>query len=178
MIYVAPTAVITGDVAIREASSIWHGALLRGDLDAITVGRYVSVQDNAVVHVDVGNPVSIGDKVTVGHGAIVHGCEIGESCIVGMASVVQSRARVGSGCILAAGAVVPEGVEIPPDSIAAGVPARVLKKAEDHHRLRIDLSWRVYYELAQKSLAARPDLVGDAARRVRIAGVPDLDGKF
>ncbi len=178
MIYVAPTAVVTGDVSVREGSSIWHGAVLRGDLDAITVGRYVSVQDNAVVHVDVGNPVSIGDKVTVGHGAIVHGCVIGAECIIGMASLVQSRARVGAGSIIAAGAVVPEGVEIPPDSIAAGVPARVMKNVEDHHRLRIDLSWRVYYELAQKSLPAWPDLIGDPDKRVRIEGVPDLEGKF
>ena len=178
MIYVAPSAVITGDVAVREGSSIWHGAVLRGDLDAIIVGRYVSLQENAVVHVDVGNPVAIGDKVTIGHGAVVHGCTVGAECILGMASVVQSRARVGPGCIIAAGAVVAEGVEIPADSIAAGVPARVVRKVEDHHRLRIDLSWRVYYELAQKSLPAKPDLAGDPGKRVRIEGVPDLEGTF
>ena len=178
MIYVAPSAVIAGDVAVRDGSSIWHGAVLRGDLDAITIGRYVSIQENAVVHVDVGNPVAIGDKVTIGHGAIVHGCTVGPECIIGMASVVQSRARVGAGSIVAAGAVVPEGVEVPPNSIAAGVPARVVKRVEDHHRLRIDLSWRVYYELAQKSLPAKPDLAGDPGKRIRIEGVPDLEGKF
>jgi len=178
MIYVAPTAVVTGDVAVGDRSSLWHGAVLRGDLDAITVGRYVSIQDNAVVHVDVGNPASISDKVTIGHGAIVHGCEIGEACIVGMGAVVQTRARVGAGSIIAAGAVVPEGVGIPPETIAVGVPARVMKKVEDHHRMRIELSWRVYYELAQKSLPASPDLRGDPAKRVRIEGVGDLDGKF
>ncbi len=178
MIYVAPSALVTGDVAIRDGSSVWHGAVLRGDLDAITVGRYVSVQENAVVHVDVGNPVEIGDKVTVGHGAIVHGCTVGPECIVGMGSVIQSRAQVGAGCIIAAGAVVTEGTEIEPNSIAAGVPARVLKKAEDHHRMRIDLSWRVYYELAQKSLPRRPELKADPSKRVRIEGASDLEGKF
>jgi len=178
MIYVAPTAAVTGDVSVGDRSSLWHGAVLRGDLDGITVGRYVSVQDNAVVHVDVGNPVSISDKVTIGHGAIVHGCVIGEACIVGMAAVVQSRARVGAGSILAAGTVVPEGVEIPPESIAVGVPARVLKKAEDHHRMRMELSWRVYYELARQSLPAAPDMKGDPARRARLEGVGDLEGKF
>lgn len=178
MIYVAPSAVLTGDVAVREGSSVWHGAVLRGDLDAIAVGRYVSVQENAVLHVDVGNPVAVGDRVTIGHGAIVHGCTVGPDCIVGMGSVIQSRARVGEGCIIAAGAVVTEGTEIPAHSIAAGVPARVLKKVEDHHRMRIDLSWRVYYELAQKSLPARPALKPAPAKRVPIEGVPDLQGKF
>src|SRR5207245_9808752 len=83
MIYVSKAAVITGDVAIGKDSSVWHCAVLRGDLDRIRIGECTSIQDNAVVHVDLGNPVSIGDRVTVGHGAVVDGCEVGEACIVG-----------------------------------------------------------------------------------------------
>ncbi|TLZ69673.1 MAG: gamma carbonic anhydrase family protein [Methanobacteriota archaeon] len=178
MIYVAETAAITGDVAIGRDSSVWHGAVLRGDLDAIVVGKYVSVQDNAVVHVDLGNPVVIGDRVTVGHGAVVHGCEIGEECIIGMGAIVGSRAKVGRGSILGAGAVVPEGMEVQRDSLALGVPAKVLRRTEDFHRLRIEASWRVYAELARKTLPARPERAADPSTRVRIEGVAGLDKLF
>ena len=176
--YVARTAVITGDVAIGKDSSVWHGAVLRGDLDSIRVGGNVSVQDNAVVHVDVGNPVLIGDRVTVGHGAIVHGCTVGHDCIVGMASVIASRAQVGSGSIIGAGAVVPEGAEIPENSIALGVPARVVKPAEDWHRMRIELSWRAYTELAKASLPACKERKASPAKKIRFTGSNDLRGKF
>src|SRR2546427_13233540 len=99
MIYVSKAAVITGDVAIGEDSSVWHCAVLRGDLDRIRVGECVSIQDNAVVHVDLGSPVEIGDHVTVGHGAVVHGGGIGEDCIIGLGSVVGRRAQIGRGTL-------------------------------------------------------------------------------
>jgi len=166
MIYVAETAAITGDVAIGKDSSVWHGAVLRGDLDGI------------VVHVDLGNPAVIGDRVTVGHGAVVHGCEIGEECIVGMGAIVGSRAKLGRGSILGAGAVIPEGGEVPRDSVALGVPARVVRRTEDFHRLRIEASWRAYAELARKTLPARPELTTDPSKRVRIEGVAQLDKLF
>ena len=178
MIYVSRTAVITGDVAIGKDSSVWHGAVLRGDLDGIRVGACVSIQDNAVVHVDLGNPATIGDRVTVGHGATVHGCEIGDECIVGMGSVIGSRARIGRGTIVGAGAVVPEGHEIPGNSVVLGVPAKVAREAEEFHRLRIEASWRAYVELARKSLPARRERKGSPARRITIEGVKDLDGLF
>src|SRR5881409_3301093 len=149
MIYVSRTAVITGDVAIGKDSSVWHGAVLRGDLDSIRVGGLVSIQDNAVLHTDVGNTIAIGDRVTVGHGAIVHGCTIGSDSIIG------------------AGAVVPEGVELPEGSIAVGVPARVIKRAEEGHRMRIELSWRTYAELAKASLPAKRERRGNPAQRIR-----------
>src|SRR2546422_9684218 len=127
MIYVSKAAVITGEVAIGKDSSVWHCAVLRGDLDRIRVGECVSIQDNAVVHVDLGNPVDIGDHVTVGHGAVVHGCEIGEDCIIGMGSVVGSRAKIGRGTLIGAGAVVPEGEEIPSDRVVVGGPAKAVR---------------------------------------------------
>ena len=178
MIYISKAAVITGDVAIGKDSSVWHGAVLRGDLDRIRVGACVSIQDNAVVHVDLGNPATIGDRVTVGHGAIVHGCEIGDECIIGMGSVVGSRAKIGAGTLIGAGAVVPEGKEIPRDSVVLGVPAKVVRGTQDHHRLRIEASWRVYAELARKTLPAMEELTGDPKKRVKIEGVADVDGMF
>ena len=178
MIYVSKAAVITGDVAIGKDSSVWHCAVLRGDLDRIRVGECVSIQDNAVVHVDLGNPVEIGDHVTVGHGAVVHGCEIGEDCIIGMGSVVGSRAKIGRGTLIGAGAVVPEGKEIPRDSVVVGVPAKVVRRTQDFHQIRIEASWRVYAELARKTLPAMDELKGDPKKRVKIEGVAGLVGMF
>ena len=175
MIYVAPTAVIVGDVAIGKGSSVWYGAVLRGDLDRIIVGGTCSIQDNAVVHVDSGCPTSIGSRVAVGHGAIVHGCVIGDDCLIGMNATVASRARVGSGSIVAAGAVVREGDEFPPGSVIAGVPAKRIGEAQDHHRIRIELSWRIYAELAAKSLPPQEELHGDASLRVRIPLTDDFE---
>src|SRR3989304_3327985 len=138
MIYVSKDAVITGDVTIGKDSSVWHCAVLRGDLDRIRIGESGSIQDNAVVHVDLGSPVEIGNRVTVGHGAVVHGCEIGDECIVGMGSVVGSRAKIGRGTLIGAGAVVPEGKEIPRDSVVIGVPAKVVRHTQDFHQIRIE----------------------------------------
>jgi len=168
MIYVAPTAVVIGDVTIGKDTSVWYGAVLRGDLDGIVVGESCSIQDNAVVHVDYGNPARIGSRVTVGHGAVVHGCTIDDDCLIGMNATVASRAKVGGGSIVAAGAVVREGDEFPPRSVIAGVPAKRIGDAQDHHRIRIELSWRIYTDLAARSLPPQEELRGDPALRVRI----------
>jgi len=168
VIYVSPTASIVGDVAVGKGSSVWHGAVLRGDLDRIVVGEHCSIQDNAVVHVDKGSPTLIGDRVTVGHAAVVHGCTIGSDCIIGMHSTISSRASIGSGSIVAAGAVVPEGSAFPPGSILKGIPATRAGDAEDHHQRRIDLSWRIYSELAAASLPPAAEMPGNPSRRVSI----------
>jgi carbonic anhydrase/acetyltransferase-like protein (isoleucine patch superfamily) len=172
MIYVAKTAVSVGDVTIGKGSSVWHGTVLRGDLDAIVIGQDTNLQDRALVHVDTGAPAVIGDRVTVGHGAIVHGCEIGSDSIVGMGSVVSSRARVGSDCIIGAGAVVTEEAVIADGSVAMGVPAKVVGPATDVHRLRIEGSWRTYAGLARTSLPAKRELKGDPVKRVAPGGTP------
>src|SRR6266545_7706900 len=101
MIYVAPSAVVVGDVAIEDGASIWHGAVLRGDFDAIVVGRDANVQDNVVVHVDRGMPARIGARVTVGHAAVVHGCTVGDDCLVGMNATVNSGAVIERGSLVA-----------------------------------------------------------------------------
>src|SRR2546428_7710732 len=144
MIYVAPSAVVVGDVAIGKGTSVWYGAVLRGALDRIVVGEDCSIQDNCVVHTDKGNPAVLGNRITVGHAAVVHGCTIGDDTLVGMNATVASRAKIGNGSIVAAGAVVTEGAEFPPNPILAGVPAKKIGDAQDHPRLPIELSWRVY----------------------------------
>src|SRR5213078_2814817 len=108
MIYVAPTAVVVGDVSIEDGASVWHGAVLRGDFDAIVLGRDSNVQDNVVVHVDRGMPATIGARVTVGHAAVVHGCTIEDDCLIGMNATINSGAVIGRGSLVASGAVVRE----------------------------------------------------------------------
>jgi carbonic anhydrase/acetyltransferase-like protein (isoleucine patch superfamily) len=125
--YVAPTAVLIGDVEVGPNASVWFGAVLRGDEAAITVGPGANVQDNSVVHCSHGLPTVIGKDVTVGHHATLEGCVIDEGAVVGMGCVMLQRSRLGAGSMLAAGAVLTEGKEVPPGHLAAGVPAEVKK---------------------------------------------------
>ncbi|HEY5605839.1 MAG TPA: gamma carbonic anhydrase family protein [Thermoplasmata archaeon] len=166
MIYVAPSAVIVGDVTIGEDASIWHGAVLRGDFDSIVIGRDSNVQDNVVVHVDRGMPALIGERVTVGHSAVVHGCTIGDDCLVGMNATINSGASIGDGSLVASGALVRESAEFPAGSVIAGVPAKVLRTVNEALRRRIDLSWPIYRELAKATLPVRPAIQGDRSKQV------------
>lgn len=129
--YVAPTAVLIGDVRVGAGASVWFGAILRGDSEHIELGEGSNVQDNTVVHTAEGLPTVIGRRVTIGHGATLEGCVVEDGALVGMASVVLQRARVGSGAVLAAGAVLRERDEVPPGCIAAGVPATVRGEVSD-----------------------------------------------
>jgi carbonic anhydrase/acetyltransferase-like protein (isoleucine patch superfamily) len=166
-IWVAPTAVIAGDVSIGEGSSVWHHAVLRGDMDAIRIGAQSNVQDNAVVHTDEGMPATIGDRVVVGHGAIVHACTIGDEVTVGMGAIVMSGAQVGAGSYIGGGAVLTEGMVVPPRSIVVGVPAKVLKPATEEHVARTRRGALGYVEAARQQLPAWPPMVGDPALRLR-----------
>lgn len=125
--YIAEGGQVIGKVIMKEFSSIWHNTVVRGDVNRIEIGRYSNIQDNSVVHVADDNPTIIGDFVTVGHGAILHGCIVEEHCLIGMGAVVLNGAVIGMGSIVAAGAVVREGTKIPPYSLVAGLPARIIK---------------------------------------------------
>jgi carbonic anhydrase/acetyltransferase-like protein (isoleucine patch superfamily) len=127
-VYIAPTAVIIGDVHIAEGASVWFGAVLRGDMDAIHIGKNTNIQDNCVVHVDEGFPASIGDNATVGHHAVVHGCTVENRCLIGINAVVLNGARIREGSVVAAGSVVRQGQMCGPWELVAGIPAGFKKK--------------------------------------------------
>jgi carbonic anhydrase/acetyltransferase-like protein (isoleucine patch superfamily) len=125
-LWVAPDAVLIGKVRLEAESSVWWGAVLRGDTELITVGRRSNVQDNSVLHTDEGFPLTIGADVTVGHLAILHGCTIGDGSLIGMGAVVLNGARIGRGCLIGAKALIGEGKEIPDCSLVKGIPGKVV----------------------------------------------------
>ncbi|HKW59887.1 MAG TPA: gamma carbonic anhydrase family protein [Candidatus Dormibacteraeota bacterium] len=125
--YIAPTAVLIGDVEVEAGASVWFGAVLRGDESTIKVGAGANVQDNVVIHCAEDLPTVIESDATVGHSAQLEGCVVGRGALVGMGATMLQRSRLGPGAMLAAGAVLPEGVEIPARHLAAGVPATIKK---------------------------------------------------
>jgi carbonic anhydrase/acetyltransferase-like protein (isoleucine patch superfamily) len=129
-VFLAPGSRIIGDVRLGEGVSVWFNVVIRGDINAVTVGAGSNIQDNAVLHVasGEGGGLAIGAEVTIGHAAVVHACVIGNRVLIGMNATVLDGAMVGEGSIVAAGAVVPPGMAIPPGSLAAGVPAKVLRR--------------------------------------------------
>lgn len=133
-VFIAPGVVILGDVAIQAQSSVWYNSVLRGDTDAIRIGRGTNIQDLCMLHADAGYPCQIGDRVTVGHAAIVHGAVVEDDVMIGMRAVVMNGARIGSGSIVAVGAVVTEGVVVPPGSLVMGVPGKVRRQVNDADR--------------------------------------------
>ena len=126
--FVAPNATVQGDVVLKPGATVWYGAVLRGDDGTLTIGKNSNVQDNAVLHCDIGGCVTLGENVTVGHCALVHGCTVGDGSLIGMHATLLNHCVVGKNCIIGAGALVPEGMVIPDNSVAVGVPARVIKQ--------------------------------------------------
>lgn len=125
--YIAPTAVLIGDVEVSAGASVWFGAVLRGDEAKITVGEGANIQDNAVVHCAVDLPTVIESNASIGHSALLEGCVVEHGALVGMGATMLQRSRLGAGALLAAGAVLEEGGHIPAGHMAAGVPATVKK---------------------------------------------------
>ncbi|MBA2512002.1 MAG: gamma carbonic anhydrase family protein, partial [Rubrobacteraceae bacterium] len=118
--WVAPGAYVVGDVRLGEDSSVWYGAVLRGDTEPIRIGARTNIQDGCVLHADPGFPATIGEGCVVGHNAVVHGCEVGDGCLIGIRATILNGAKIGEGSIVAAGAVVPENREFPPRSLIVG----------------------------------------------------------
>ena len=145
--WVAPGAVVAGRVTIGAETGVWYTAVVRADLESVTVGEGTSLQDGTVVHADPGFPASIGSGVTVGHRAVVHGCTVEDDCLVGMGAVILNGATIGSGSVVAAGAVVSQGVVIPPGSLVAGVPGKVRRETTEDERTMIAASAATYRHL-------------------------------
>jgi carbonic anhydrase/acetyltransferase-like protein (isoleucine patch superfamily) len=148
--FIHEKAFINGKVRIGKDSSIWPFAVLRGDIERIEIGEGSNVQDNAVVHTDSGKPAIIGNKVVVGHCAVVHGAVVGNNVLIGINATVLSGSRIGNNSIIGAGAVVSENMEIPDNSIAVGVPAMVIKRADEKAVERIKKNADSYIELSKK----------------------------
>ncbi len=136
-VFVAPGAMVIGDVSIGEESSIWFNCVLRGDLEPIYIGCRTNIQDGTVIHMDKEIPCLIGDDVTVGHGAILHSCTIGNEALIGMGAILLTGCEIGERAIIAAGTLVREGQEIPPGTVAMGVPAKVRREATEAELERV-----------------------------------------
>ena len=146
--WIAPGACVIGDVHLGEQSSVWYGAVLRGDTEPIRIGARTNVQDGCVVHADPGYPAIVGDDCVVGHKAVVHGCQIANGCLIGMGATVLNGAKIGEGSIVAAGALVPENKEFPPRSLIVGVPAKRAKDVSEEQSADIARGVRTYVERA------------------------------
>ena len=154
--FVAPGAYVIGRVEVGEESSIWYGAVLRGDLDEIRIGARTSIQDNAVIHIDEGYPATVGDDCIIGHAAVVHGCEVGDRCLIGMNATVLTGARIGEGSVVGAGALVPQGKKYPPRSLIVGVPARQVGEVTDEQAEAIARGAKSYVQRAAEHRASLP----------------------
>lgn len=130
-VFIAPGAMIIGDVKIGEESTVWFNCVLRGDLEPIHIGCRTNIQDGSVIHMDKEIPCLIGDDVTVGHGAILHSCTIENDALIGMGAILLTGCKIGERAIVAAGTLVREGQEIPSGTIAMGVPAQVRREATE-----------------------------------------------
>lgn len=148
--FTAPMSVVVGDVTLAAGSSVWYGAVLRGDADSITLGAGSNIQDNCTVHADPGFPAHVGQGVSVGHNAVLHGCTVEDDVLVGMSATVLNGARIGKGSLVAAHALVPQGMQVPPGSLVAGVPAKVKRELTAEELAGVRLNAAMYRELAEK----------------------------
>jgi carbonic anhydrase/acetyltransferase-like protein (isoleucine patch superfamily) len=144
--WIAPTAVVLGRVELKRDSSVWFGAVLRGDNDPITVGEGTNVQDHSVLHTDEGAPLTLGAGVTVGHRAMLHGCTVGDNSLIGIGAVVLNRAVIGRDCLIGANSLVTEGKMIPDRSLVMGAPGKVVRELTDQEVAFLKLSAMHYVE--------------------------------
>lgn len=126
-VWIAPGAAVKGNVILGENVNIWYNAVIRAEINRITIGKNSNVQDNATIHVERHADVNIGENVTIGHGAIVHGCTVGDNTLIGMGAIILNRAVIGKNCIIGAGALVTEDKVIPDNSVVIGSPGKVVR---------------------------------------------------
>lgn len=147
--FLAPSAVVTGDVILEQNVNIWHGAVLRGDMGTIQIGENTNIQDNCVLHED----VTVGKGCSIGHSAILHGCTIGDHCVVGMGAIVLDGAIIGEHCLIGAGSVVTGKMNAPAGSLILGNPAKVVKALSQEQIDYIHKDCAIYLKLANEHLA-------------------------
>lgn len=149
-VFVAENAVIIGDVVIGRNSSVWFGAVLRGDINAIRIGEFTNIQDLCVCHVPNRRPLNVGNYVTVGHGVVLHCAEVGNNCLIGMGSILMEDSVVGDNAVIGAGSVVTEGTVIPAGVLAFGAPAKVRRELSEGEIEMIRSSAIHYHEIAKR----------------------------
>lgn len=154
--FVAPNATVIGQVILQEGCSLWYGAVLRGDVESITVGPYSNVQDGAILHGDPGQPTSLADRVTVGHRAVIHSAQVETGSLIGIGAVVLNGVRVGRGSIIGAGAVVTK--DVPPRSLVMGIPGKVIRQVSEAEALDLIEHAQKYYQLALVHAGESSDL--------------------
>ncbi|WP_433743890.1 gamma carbonic anhydrase [Falsibacillus pallidus] len=153
--YIADFATVTGDVQIGEYSSIWFNTVIRGDVAPTIIGNKVNIQDNSVLHQSPGNPLILEDEVTIGHQVILHSCKIRKKALIGMGSIILDNAEIGEGAFIGAGSLIPQGKVIPPNTLAFGRPAKVIRELNEHDISEMERISREYAEKGQyyKSLS-------------------------
>ncbi|MBY0146506.1 gamma carbonic anhydrase family protein [Neobacillus niacini] len=146
--FIADFTTITGDVEIGEESSVWFNTVIRGDVAPTVIGKKVNIQDNSVLHQSPNNPLILEDEVTIGHQVILHSCIIRKRALIGMGSIVLDHAEIGEGAFIGAGSLVPQGKKIPPNTLAFGRPAKVIRELNKHDISEIN---RIYTQYAEKA---------------------------
>lgn len=149
--YIAPDAVVVGDVELGRGSSLWFKTMARGDVNWIRIGEETNIQDGSMLHVTGPDfPLFVGSGVSVGHGAVLHGSTVGDGCLIGIRAVLLDGSKIGAGSVVAAGTLVPEGMEIGPGSMVMGVPAKVVREVGPLERKRMQETIEHYRELVEE----------------------------
>ncbi len=148
-VYMAPGCFIIGNVRIDGNSSVWFSAVVRGDMDAVTIGEETNIQDNCTIHTDLGSPVKIGHRVTVGHNSVIHGCTIEDDVLIGMGAVILNGACIKQGAVIGAGSVVTAGTVIPPYTLALGSPAKIIKETTEEIDNEREITNKNYLQITE-----------------------------
>jgi carbonic anhydrase/acetyltransferase-like protein (isoleucine patch superfamily) len=151
-VFVAPNAAVIGDVDLQPESSIWFGAVLRGDIERITIGRGSNIQDGTICHTDPSNPCTVGDYVTVGHLAMLHGCNIGNGSLIGIGATLMNGSVIGKDCIVGAHALITEGKQFPDGVVIMGTPAKIVRELDAADRAKLRSNAERYVQRAQRYL--------------------------
>lgn len=144
--WIAPSAVVLGDVILKSGASVWFGSVLRGDTDTLTVGENSNIQDGSVLHADDGVPLVIGRDVTVGHKVMLHGCTIGDNSLIGIGAVILNGAVIGKNCLIGANALITENKIIPDGSMVVGQPGKVVKELSEGQIAALEMSAQHYVQ--------------------------------
>lgn len=167
--FIAPGAVIVGDVAIGEGSAVWYNTVIRGDVNKVVIGSFSNIQDGSIVHEDSGRgsglaeglPTVVGDYVTVGHGVILHACTVESGCLIGMGAILMDGVEIGRGSVIGAGALLTKGTKIPPFSVVLGAPGKVVRTlSEDSIAERKDQAMH-YNRLAREHMDSLKNRTGN-----------------